>query len=87
MPKKSRDDVLRKTLKTPPEPEKKPIVAKNDGRGAARGLTLDNMEVMSTGLRAASEPIRTAKKKRDTARYDKMREDRAKAGPKGTNQR
>ena len=85
MPKKSRNDVLRKTLKTPPEPEKKPIV-KNDGRGAARGLTLDNMEVMSTGLRAASEPTRTAKKKRDTARYDKMREDRAKARPKGTNQ-
>lgn len=87
MPKKTRDDVLRKTLRTPPEPDKKPIVAKNDGRGAARGLTLDNMEVMSTGLRAASEPIRTAKKKRDTARYNKMREDRAKAKPKAASPR
>jgi hypothetical protein len=49
------------------------------GRGGARGLTLDNMEAMSTGLRAASEPIRAAKIKRDTARYEKMREDRAMA--------
>ena len=81
MAKKSPEDSQRKTSKTPLQ------AAKGDGRGAARGLTLDNMEVMSTGLRAASEPIRTAKKKRDTARYDKMREDRAKAKPKAASPR
>jgi hypothetical protein len=84
MVKKSRDDVLNKTLKTLPQSERKPIVGKSDGRGAARGLTLDNMEAMSTGLRAVSEPIRSAKIKRDTARYDKQRADRTKAKPKGT---
>jgi hypothetical protein len=84
MTKKSRDDVLKKTLKTPPQQKSKPVVAKGDGRGAARGLTLDNMEAMSIGLRVASEPIRTAKIKRDTARYEKMREDRTMAKPKGT---
>lgn len=79
MAKKSRNDVLRKPLKTAPKPESKPGAAKSDGRGAARGLTLDNMEAMSTGLRVASEPIRTAKIKRDAARYEKQREERAKA--------
>lgn len=79
MTKKSHNDVLQKTLKSAPQLEKRPAIAKGDGRGGARGLTLDNMEAMSTGLRAASEPIRTAKIKRDTARYEKMREDRAMA--------
>ncbi len=78
MAKKSRDDVRPKPLKTAPKAGLKPVTAKSDGRGAARGLTLDNMEAMSTGLRVASEPIRTAKIKRDAARYEKQREDRAK---------
>ncbi len=87
MTKKSLDDSLKKTPKAPLQPAKKPVIAKGDGRGAARGLTLDNMEAMSIGLRSASEPIRTAKIKRDTARYEKMSEERAKAAPKGTKQR
>jgi hypothetical protein len=79
MTKKSQDDSLKKTPKAPLQAAKKSVITKGDGRGAARGLTLDNMEAMSTGLRSASEPIRTAKIKRDTARYEKMREDRAMA--------
>jgi hypothetical protein len=79
MTKKSHNDSLKKISKAPLQAAKKSVTAKGDGRGGARGLTLDNMEAMSTGLRAASEPIRAAKIKRDTARYEKMREDRAMA--------
>lgn len=45
----------------------------------AKGLTLDNMEAMADGLRIASEPARRSKKNRDAARFDKMREKRARS--------
>ena len=49
-----------------------------DSRGAAKGLTLDNMEDMAVGLRQASEPTRIAKKIRHTALVQKARANRKK---------
>ncbi|MGE0602631.1 MAG: hypothetical protein AB7O46_02465 [Xanthobacteraceae bacterium] len=50
----------------------------NDNRGAAKGLTLDNLEDMIGSLRHASAPTRNSKRRRDAARLKKSREARAK---------
>jgi hypothetical protein len=52
------------------------------GRGAAKGLNLDNLEDMVAGLRRASEPTRNSKRLRDAARYEKQRLAREKNKPK-----
>ena len=54
MTNKSRDDVLKKMLKTKPQPNKKPIINKDEKRGAGKGVTLDNLETMTPGLRDAA---------------------------------
>jgi len=59
-----------------PQKDSRPV---SDGRGAAKGLNLYNMEEMTVGLRKASEPTRNSKKRRDAARFEKMRADQAKA--------
>jgi hypothetical protein len=51
---------------------------KSDGRGAAKGLTLDNVEDSIVALREVSAPTRNSKKLRDAARLKKQREERAK---------
>jgi hypothetical protein len=50
---KDRDKVLSRMLKTPPQPKQKPIVDK-EKRGAAKGVTLDNLAAMTPGLRDAA---------------------------------
>lgn len=51
---------------------------KSDGRGAATGLTIDNVEDSIVALRSASAATRNSKKLRDAARLKKQREERAK---------
>jgi hypothetical protein len=50
---------------------------KSDGRGAARGLTLDNLEDSIGPLRDASAHTRVLKKLRDDATLKKQRATRA----------
>jgi hypothetical protein len=76
MAEKSRDDVLKRMLKTPPQPKQKPSTVAADTRGAAKGLNLDNMEDMAGGLRAASEPTRTARQAINKANRAKAKKPR-----------
>jgi hypothetical protein len=50
-----------------------------DGRGAAEGLTLDNLEDKIAALQDASAPTRNSKRRRDAARLKKKREEHAQA--------
>jgi hypothetical protein len=50
-----------------------------DGRGAAEGLTLDNLEDKMIALQNASAPTRNSKRRRDEARLQKKREEHAQA--------
>jgi hypothetical protein len=74
------DDVLVKRPGISAQPKQKVRRKASDGRGAAKGLTLDNMEAMADGLRIASEPTRRAVKVRNAASYKRTQEERAKAG-------
>jgi hypothetical protein len=55
------------------------LVKKPEGRGAAEGLTLDNLEDKMIALQNASAPTRNSKRRRDAARLKKKREEHAQA--------